>query len=115
VRFASKNPGDDSRTAEDTIAPAQFRILSAEAGRASFARLPEEIQHDRRYCPQLATDHSTVTVAIYTGAQVKIVRDYLGCDETGQAADALAALRRFESLIDSITGARQWARPARSR
>jgi hypothetical protein len=31
------------------------------------------------------------------------------------AADALARLRQFESLIDTITGAKQWARPARFR
>jgi hypothetical protein len=105
------------RVAEDTIAPAQFGVLTAEAERVGFARLPNDIQSDSTYCPMFATDHSSVTVAIYNRAQVKRVRDYLGCNTntTGPAADALAGLRHFESLIDSLSGAKQWARPPQIR
>ena len=117
VHFQSKNTGDQQRTAEDTIAPAQFKALLAEADRIGFARLPGEIQSDSTYGPVAATDHSTVIVELHTGAQLKRVRDYLGCrlDLRGQPGGPLVGLRQFESLIDSIAGSKQWARPANVR
>ena len=117
VQFQSKNPGDEQRTAEDTIAPAQFRTLLDEAERIGFARFPADIQNDSTYCPMVATDQSTVTVELHTGTQVKRVRDYLGCamNLRGQPNDPLASLRQFEALIDSIAGSKQWARPVNIR
>jgi hypothetical protein len=91
--------------------------LLDEAERVGFAGLPGEIQNDSTYCPMVATDQSTVTVELHTGAQTKRVRDYLGCamNLRGQPNDPLAALRQFEAMIDSIAGSKQWARPANIR
>lgn len=117
VAFESRNPGDSGRVASDRVTPAVIAGLLAEADKLGFDTLPEVIAKDRRFCPDNATDHPTVTVTMFRRAAIKRVEDYLGCFARSDhsVTQLVAQLRAFEKSIDSTAGSARWVRPARGR
>jgi len=116
VHFGSRNPGDSAQTADDSVPPGAVADLLAHAERAGFFQLPERPADDSALCPHRATDHPTVTVAVYAGARTKQVEDYTGCHvsvDPPRVAERLLGLRAFEAAIDSVAGSGRWVRPAR--
>jgi hypothetical protein len=57
VTFLSRNRGDSSRVARDSIAPDAVVQLLQAAERDDVFRLPAVIADDRALCPDRATDH----------------------------------------------------------
>jgi hypothetical protein len=108
IHFRSLNPGDTLRVAADQVQPEAFTALVDEAGRMGFDRLPASII-DSPLCGGQATDFPSVLVTLFRGTQPKRVADSLGCQKRPEA------LRAFELRIDSVAGARRWARPSSRR
>jgi hypothetical protein len=117
IRFESRNPGDESRRAADTVGAATFRALISRARTIGFFDFPSEISSDSVLCHTRWTDHPTVVVSVFAKAQKKRVEDYLGCYETRdmQVLPSIARLRSFEEEIDSVLGSSRWVRPASRR
>jgi hypothetical protein len=117
VRFESRNPGDESRRATDTVAAATFPALISRAKAIGFFDLPSEIAADSVLCHNRATDHPTVVVTVFAKTQTKRVEDYHGCFETveHETLPAITRLRAFEVEIDSALGSSRWVRPASRR
>jgi hypothetical protein len=116
IRFESRNPGDEGRTAADTVAAATLPSLISRARSIGFFELPREIAVDSVLCRIRATDHETVVVTIFAGDEWR-VQDYLGCFETvdGAVAPPIVRLRSFEAEIDSVLRSSRWVRPASRR
>jgi uncharacterized protein DUF6438 len=117
IRFESRNPGDESRRAADTVSAGTFRALISRARSIGFFDFPSEIASDSVLCHTRWTDHPTVVVSVFAKAQKKRVEDYLGCYETRdrQVLPSIARLRSFEEEIDSALGSSRWVRPASRR
>jgi hypothetical protein len=109
VRFRSVWP-EDTPPGEGTVAARDFDGLVAEAARAGFWSLPDEIQGSA-LCHAASTDSPSAIVAIYLPGRSKRVSDYHGCRDEA----ALAALRAFEDRIDSVAGSRRWIRTPATR
>lgn len=115
VLFQSRNPGDESRTAIDSVSPARFRWLIEEADRVGLTRLPERVADDPSLCPAYATDHATVTTTIYADERVTRAVHYTGCRVPApdyRMPAPLAAGLAFYAAVDSAAGASRWIRPA---
>ena len=117
VFFVSRNPGDSSRTAADTVSPAVLRDLVARATVIGFDELPDRIDGSRTLCQDVATDHPTATLTIFRGSAQKRVVDYLGCYARSDhsVVSIVGSLRAFESAVDSAVGSARWVRLARER
>ena len=114
VSFRSRNPGDGT-VASDSMSPAVLVILVARADAAGFFRLPPRLMDDRSICANVATDHPTVTVTIFTETGHRTVEDYHGCFQRSDHSlnQTLISMRAFETAIDSALRSARWVRPAR--
>lgn len=114
VAFTSHNPGDNTGTVTDSIAPAQVAWLVEEATRIGFFALPASIADDSTLCPLRATDHPTATVTIFRADSTHQVVDYHGCyaAHDHSVTAPVERLRIFETKIDSVAQSRRWVRPA---
>ena len=110
VTFVSRVPRDSNRTMLDSIAPASVTWLVQQADRIGLAKLPSVIADDSTLCTVRATDHPTVTVAVYRGGSETRVVDYLGCYAAPDLSVAapLARLRHFTAQIDSVANTARW-------
>ncbi len=110
VAFASRAPRDSGRVMRDSIAPGEFAWLVQEANRSGFFALPPVIGEDKSLCRVMATDHPTVSVAIFHGDSTSRVVDYRGCYAgTDLSLDPrLAKLRHFEAQVDSVARSERW-------
>ncbi len=117
IRFESRNPGEEGRTAVDTASANTLPFLVSSAIAAEFFEMPREIAKDPVLCRDHATDHPTVTTTIFRKEQSKTVVDYLGCYETSEHSvlPRIERLRSFENEIDSVLKSSRWVRPARRR
>ena len=117
IYFASRNPGDEGRTALDTIAGTTLSFLISRARAAGFFELPQVIARDSVLCRDNATDHATVTTTAFMKDGTKAVEDYHGCFETREheVLPRIERLRAFEDEIDSALKSSRWVRPARRR
>jgi len=117
IQFESRNPGDERRTATDTISTATLPSLVARARSFGFFELPGDIAADSILCHNRATDHPTAIVTIFTNGGSKRVEDYHGCFETAEndVLSPIARLRSFEVEIDSVLRSSRWVRPANRR
>jgi hypothetical protein len=114
VRFASRNT-DDATQARDQVAPATLGALVARARRTGFFALPARLRGDATLCPDYATDHPTVRLAIFGPGLTHQVEDYHGCFARADhsVVPPVAALRALELAVDSATGSARWVRPNR--
>lgn len=110
VSFVSLVPRDSSLTFADSIAPDQVSWLVQQADRIGLAKLPPVIAEDSSLCTVRATDHPTVTVALYRPGATRRVVDYRGCyaGPDLSVAAPLARLRRFTGQIDSVARTARW-------
>ena len=117
VRFESRNSGDESRVALDTVAATTLPTLVSKARSIGFFDLPPKIQGDSVLCPTAHTDAPTVIVTIFSRDGTKPVEDYHGCvgKVDHKTPPALEQLHAFESEIDSVLGSSRWVRPASRR
>jgi hypothetical protein len=117
VSFESRNPGDTSRHARDSVSVTSLGVLTAMADSLGFETLPDTIANDSALCPDKATDHPTATITIFRGVQSKHVVDYHGCFASvdHSTVPAVARLRQLETAIDSLAGSQRWVRPASRR
>jgi hypothetical protein len=117
VTFLSRNRGDSSRVARDSIAPDAVVQLLQAAERDDVFRLPAVIADDRALCPDRATDHPTAIVGFFWSTRVQQITDYHGCflRSDHSTAAPLAALRQLEKAIDSVSGSARWTRANRFR
>jgi hypothetical protein len=117
IHFASRNPGDEGRTALDTIPGSTLSFLISRARGAGFFELPQVIARDSVLCHDNATDHETVTTTVFMKDGTKAVEDYHGCFETTEheVLPRIERLRAFENEIDSALKSSRWVRPARRR
>jgi hypothetical protein len=117
VMFLSRNRGDSSRAARDSITPDAVVQLVQAAERDDVFRLPAVIADDRALCADRATDHPTAIVGLFWSSRVQQITDYHGCflRSDHSTAAPLAALRQFEKAIDSVSGSARWTRPNRFR
>jgi hypothetical protein len=117
VTFLSRNRGDSSRVARDSIAPDAVVQLLQAAERDDVFRLPAVIADDRALCPDRATDHPTAIVAFFWSTRVQQITDYHGCflRSDHSTAAPLVALRQLEKAIDSVSGSARWTRANRFR
>lgn len=110
VTFVSLVPRDSNLTFADSIAPDKLSWLVQQAERIGLGTLPPVIAEDSMLCTVRATDHPTVTVALYRpGATIRVV-DYRGCyaGPDLSVATPLARLRRFTGQIDSVARTARW-------
>jgi hypothetical protein len=91
--------------------------LAAAAEGAGLYTLPAVVMRDSTLCSRVRTDAPTVITTSYAGARVTRVERYTGCaSSTGEGVPApLAALARYEDMIDSVAGSSRWVRPATRR
>lgn len=117
IYFASRNPGDEGRTAVDTMPAATLPLLISQARAAGFFELPQNIAGDSALCRDQATDHATVTITVFMKDATKTVEDYHGCFETTEhgVLPRIERLRSFEDQIDSVLKSSRWVRRARRR
>lgn len=117
IRFESRNPGDEGRSAVDTVSRATLDSLISRARTIGFFELPPEISADSLLCRDRATDHETVVVTVFAKDKASRVEDYHGCFETvGHGIlPPIARLRAFESAVDSVLKSSRWVRPANTR
>jgi hypothetical protein len=117
VRFESRNPGDDGRTASDTVSATTLPSVVSRARAIGFFDLPLKIVGDSVLCRIAATDHPTVVVTVFSRDGVKRVEDYQGCFGTTEheVVPQLAGLRTLETEIDSVLRSSRWVRPASRR
>jgi hypothetical protein len=117
IQFESRNPGDEGRTATDTVLAATLPSLVARARSIGFFELPGDIASDSVLCHNRATDHPTAIVTVFTSSESKRVEDYHGCFETVEhdVLSPIARLRSFENEIDSVLRSSRWVRPASRR
>ena len=117
IRFESRNPGDEGRTAVDTVTAATLPTLVSRARSIGFFDSPARIQGDSILCPTVRTDAPTVVITVFTKDETRRVQDYLGCVDRVEhrVAPQLERLRSFESEIDSALGSSRWVRPASRR
>jgi len=117
IHFQSRNSGEEQRAVTATVSASTLARLVARARDAGFFEFPDAIRGDSVFCPLVATDHPTVTVTIFSGAQTKRIEDYLGCrgGGTDRAVELrLEQLRAFEQEIDSVLQSSRWVtRPSR--
>jgi len=114
VRFSAPPAVGGERTGTGSVAPAAVARLLAHAERVGFFGLPGRTAEDSALCPLRATDHPTVTVAVYQGGVAKQVEDYTGCyvsTDPRRLAAPLEGLRALEAAIDSVAGVDRWASP----
>jgi hypothetical protein len=112
VTFTSRAPRDPSPVKTDAIPPSQFAWLVQQAQRIGLSSLPAVVADDKTLCPLRATDHPTVTVALFRADSTTQVIDYRGCYAATDlsAAPPLARRRHFEAQIDSVARSERWAR-----
>ena len=93
-------------TERNQIPIEEVNRLFAQADRMGIMRLPAVIANASEFCPVRATDHATVTIALYTPDSTYRVVDYLGCYSSPhlEVAPALAALRQFTVEVDRVAG-----------
>jgi hypothetical protein len=117
IYFTSRTPGDEGRTAVDTMPANTLPLLVSRASAAGFFELPQSIARDSVLCRDQATDHETATVTVFTKDATKTVEDYHGCFETTEheVLPRIERLRSFEDEIDSVLKSSRWVRPARRR
>jgi hypothetical protein len=117
IHFASRNPGDEGRTAIDTMPATTLPLLISKARAAGFFELPPNIARDSALCRDQATDHATATITVFMNDATKTVEDYHGCFETTEhgVLPRIERLRSFEDEIDSVLKSSRWVRPARRR
>jgi len=110
VTFVSLVPRDSNLTFLDSIAPDKVTWLVQQADRIGLAKLPPVIAEDSTLCTVRATDHPTVTVALYRPGMTTRVVDYRGCyaGPDLSVATSLARLRRFTGQIDSVARTARW-------
>jgi hypothetical protein len=109
VRFESRNPGEERRHAADTVHPRGFGSIVTKADLIDFLALPEQIADDVRFCPHPSTDLPTAIVTVFMPNGSKRVEDNHGCYW------APVGLRQLQDLIDTVTDANRWIRPAARR
>jgi hypothetical protein len=117
VRFESRNSGDESRTAVDTVTATTLPTLVSRARSIGFFDLPPKIQGDSVLCPSAHTDAPTVIVTIFSKDGTRPVEDDHGCAGRidHKIPPPLEQLRAFESEIDSVLKSSRWVRPATRR
>jgi hypothetical protein len=117
IRFESRNPGDEGRSAVDTVPRATLDSLVSRGRSIGFFELPPEISADSLLCRDRATDHETVVVTVFTKDKASRVEDYHGCFETVEHGilPPVARLRAFENEVDSVLRSSRWVRPANTR
>jgi len=118
IRFESRNPGDESRIAVDTVMSATLPSLISKARSIGFFDLPPKILGDSVLCPIAHTDAPTVVVTIFTKDKTTRVQDYVGgCVDKVEhkTPPPLERLHTFESEIDSVLRSSRWVRPASRR
>jgi hypothetical protein len=116
IRFDSRNPGEEGRTAVDTVTATTLPTLVSRARSIGFFDLPPKIQGDSVLCPTTRTDAPTVVVTIFTKDETRPVQDYHGCvNVEHKVAPQLERLRAFEIEIDSVLRSSRWVRPANRR
>ena len=117
IRFESRNPGDEARTAVDTAPATTLSTLASRARDIGFFDLPSDIAADSVLCRDRATDHPTVTTTIFAGKTTKTVVDYHGCFQANDHSvlAPIGKLRAFENEIDSVLKSSRWVRPASRR
>jgi hypothetical protein len=110
VTFVSLVPRDSSLTFLDSIAPSNVTWLVQQADHIGLAKLPPVIAEDSTLCTVRATDHPTVTVALFRAGTATRVEDYRGCyaGTNLTVATSLARLRRFTGQIDSVAHTARW-------
>ncbi|HEY2855983.1 MAG TPA: DUF6438 domain-containing protein [Gemmatimonadaceae bacterium] len=116
VAFVSHNPGEERLTALDSVAAWVVDSLTLDATRMDFFALPDSIVPGSPLCPQVATDHPTITIGVF-GRSTKQVVYYTGCYLRGNLgrASSLEALGQLAARIDTLTGTNRWIHPGRSR
>jgi hypothetical protein len=116
VRFQSRNPGDTT-SASDSLSPNVLIDLAKRATAIRLAAYPERVREDRAMCEDFASDHPTVTVALFAAPRLVRIVDYQGCFHSADHSlnVPLTALRTFERSIDSALGSARWVRPAQRR
>ena len=119
VTFRSQNPGDESRTAKDSMAPSAAAGLLADAAKAGIYSLPDSTYGDPQWCAAAPTDFPWAIVTLFDKQGARRVADYQGCflrmgTEPGDwsVAPMLVPLRMYEAAIDSVTRSSRWTRPA---
>jgi len=118
IRFDSRNPGEEGRTAVDTVTATLLSTLVSRARSIGFFDLPPKILGDSVLCPIAHTDAPTVVVTIFTKDKTTRVQDYLGgCVDKVEhkTPPPLERLHAFESEIDSVLRSSRWVRPASRR
>lgn len=102
----------DPQTATDSVPPASVDSIVQWARRAGFFALPDRIDQGSRLCPNYATDHPSIELAIF-GARTKRLHYYIGCrSKQGTTADSLrSAILDLAERIDSTANASRWIRP----
>jgi hypothetical protein len=117
VRFESRNPGDESRTAVDTVTATMLPTLVSKARSIGFFELPSKIQGDSVLCLTAHTDAPTAIVTIFSKDGMKPVEDYHGCvgGVDHKIPPQLERLHAFENEIDSVLKSSRWVRPASRR
>lgn len=118
VHFQSRNRGDTSRTATDTIDVREYRSLLYEADRIGFNAFPSNVISSSELCPVQATDHPTITLSIFRTRGVKRIEYYTGCYTAGEPhrpVPELLPLKTLAASVDSVARAARWIRPAWSR
>lgn len=118
VHFQSRNPGDGSRVATDTLAVSEYAWLLHEADRIGFDTFPDTIASSRSLCSVVATDHPTTTMSVFWTHGAKRIEYYTGCfTDGGDSHDPARRLLQLSTLaasVDSVTRAARWIRPAPS-
>jgi hypothetical protein len=116
LTFVGTHPDDSTRATTQLPRSTTDSIFQVVAD-APLSEFPPKIQADSTLCPDLATDHPTVILTIFAGADVRRIEDYHGCYLRSDHSIAwrLATLRALEESIDRLAGTSRWKRFLRNR
>ena len=106
---------DDGEVKSDSVSPAVVHALVDYARELDLRSLPDIIDRGSEHCPDYATDHPTIHVALF-GSEPKRMRYYTGCyNGTGMhaASGPMQKVEAFAARMDTVTGATRWIRPRR--
>lgn len=93
------------------VDPGTLGALLAAADGAGVFALPANVRDAPALCAAFRTDAPTVTITRFSADGVQRVIDHHGCvADEGEAARRMARLRAWEERVDSLVGARRWAR-----
>ena len=117
IRFESRNPGDETRVEQGAASANVLPYLAGMSEGSGFYELPDTISNAGVLCPgHYVSDMPTNVVTIWGARPKKVVR-YVGCgwSSNGSPPEWYQRQRHFENMIDSVSGAKQWIRPAARR